>query len=178
MIVRMCSPEEASQVVAYHIRNKEHLRPFYPLYEENYFKESYWQEKLALFKDEFKRDQSLKLFVFLKKEPEKVRGTISFNSILRRAAHYCTLGYGIDEEIMNQGLMTEALEASIKYVFEEMNLHRIMANYIPTNESSARVLRKLGFVVEGYARDYLFLNGEWKDHILTSIVNPQWKNKQ
>ncbi len=46
-----------------------------------------------------------------------------------------------------------------------------MANYVPTNERSGRLLRRLGFTVEGYARDYLCLNGTWQDHILTSLIN-------
>jgi ribosomal-protein-alanine N-acetyltransferase len=29
--------------------------------------------------------------------------------------------------------------------------------------------------VEGYARDYLYINGCWEDHILTSRTNPDWK---
>jgi ribosomal-protein-alanine N-acetyltransferase len=29
--------------------------------------------------------------------------------------------------------------------------------------------------VEGYARDYLLINGRWEDHVLTGIVNPDWK---
>ncbi|HKF75835.1 MAG TPA: 30S ribosomal protein S5 alanine N-acetyltransferase, partial [Candidatus Dormibacteraeota bacterium] len=33
------------------------------------------------------------------------------------------------------------------------------------------VLRRAGFVVEGYARDYLLINGRWEDHMLTAIVN-------
>ena len=47
-----------------------------------------------------------------------------------------------------------------------------MANYIPHNERSGRLLRRLGFMVEGYARDYLFINGAWRDHILTALTNP------
>ena len=39
-----------------------------------------------------------------------------------------------------------ALEASIAYVFDELGLHRVMANHLPTNERSARVLRAMGFV--------------------------------
>jgi ribosomal-protein-alanine N-acetyltransferase len=43
---------------------------------------------------------------------------------------------------------------------------------VPTNERSAALLRRLGFVVEGYARDYLFIGGKFRDHILTSLTNP------
>ena len=80
----------------------------------------------------------------------------------------------------DRGLVGErvrALAAAIAYCFEEMKLHRIMANYMPTNERSARLLRKLGFVPEGFARDYLFLGGTWRDHVLTSLTNPNWKSE-
>jgi ribosomal-protein-alanine N-acetyltransferase len=72
--------------------------------------------------------------------------------------------------------MTEALSIAINYVFEELNLHRIMANYMPHNRRSGNVLKRLGFVVEGYARDYLMINGKWEDHIFTSLINPHWRS--
>ena len=71
--------------------------------------------------------------------------------------------------------MTEAVNAVVEYGFKDKNLHRIMANYIPSNVRSGNLLRRLGFTVEGYARDYLYLNGKWEDHILTSKTNPKWK---
>jgi ribosomal-protein-alanine N-acetyltransferase len=46
-----------------------------------------------------------------------------------------------------------------------------MANYLPTNERSARLLRRLGFVIEGSARDYLFVGGQFRDHVLTALTN-------
>jgi len=36
------------------------------------------------------------------------------------------------------------------------------------------VLRRLGFVPQGYARDYLRIDGEWRDHVLTALVNARW----
>ena len=66
--------------------------------------------------------------------------------------------------------MSEALRAAIDYVFSELRLHRIMANYMPANERSGRLLRRMGFTVEGYARDYMSIAGEWRDHILTSLT--------
>jgi ribosomal-protein-alanine N-acetyltransferase len=51
-----------------------------------------------------------------------------------------------------------------------------MANYMPHNRRSGNVLKRLGFVVEGYARDYLMINGKWEDHIFTSLINPHWRS--
>jgi ribosomal-protein-alanine N-acetyltransferase len=54
-----------------------------------------------------------------------------------------------------------------------LRLHRVMANYVPENERSARVLEKLGFEKEGYARSCLKIAGKWRDHILTAKLNPK-----
>lgn len=70
--------------------------------------------------------------------------------------------------------MSEAVGKAIQYMFEKQKLHRIMANYMPSNERSARLLRKLGFVIEGHAKKYLLINGQWEDHILTSLTNEKW----
>jgi ribosomal-protein-alanine N-acetyltransferase len=83
------------------------------------------------------------------------------------------LGYGLDARHQGQGLMTEALRTACDYAFSAMGLHRIQANHLPENLKSAAVLRRLGFVVEGYARDYLLINGRWRDHVLTALVAPE-----
>ncbi|MGH9831222.1 MAG: GNAT family N-acetyltransferase, partial [Blastocatellia bacterium] len=41
------------------------------------------------------------------------------------------------------------------------------------NSRSGKLLRRLNFVVEGYARDYLCIAGKWEDHIMTSLTNNQ-----
>ena len=47
-----------------------------------------------------------------------------------------------------------------------------MANYRPENDRSRKLLERLGFVREGLARDYLFIDGAWRDHVLTALTNP------
>ncbi len=69
---------------------------------------------------------------------------------------------------------TRRSTATIDYAFRELRLHRIMANYRPENGRSGRLLERLGFVREGYARDYLFIDGAWRDHVLTSKTNPHF----
>ncbi|PIQ43755.1 MAG: hypothetical protein COV52_04750 [Gammaproteobacteria bacterium CG11_big_fil_rev_8_21_14_0_20_46_22] len=67
--------------------------------------------------------------------------------------------------------MSEALRAVIAFVFEEQKLHRLMANYRPENKRSEAVLSNLGFEKEGFAKAYLYLDGAWRDHVLTALVN-------
>ena len=69
--------------------------------------------------------------------------------------------------------MTEIVNSSLTCVFEQLDLHRVMANYVPENERSARVLEKLGFEKEGYAKLYRKIAGKWRDHILTAKPNPK-----
>jgi ribosomal-protein-alanine N-acetyltransferase len=99
-------------------------------------------------------------------------GDCAFTNIVRGPFQACHLGYKLDQKFVGRGLMREGLTSAIDHAFHALKLHRIMANYQPTNERSGRLLRRLGFTIEGYARDYLFLNGGWRDHILTSLVNP------
>ena len=84
-------------------------------------------------------------------------------------------GRALAERAQGNGYMHEALQATNAYVFKELNMHRVMANFMPHNTRSNAVLRRLGFTIEGYARDYLFVNGAWRDHVLTSLTNPDWK---
>ena len=69
-----------------------------------------------------------------------------------------------------QGLMQEVLETALPWAFHKLDMHRVMANYMPRNERSGRLLERLGFEREGYAKRYLQIAGVWEDHVLTSRV--------
>ena len=56
--------------------------------------------------------------------------------------------------------MCEATQQAISFVFENLHLHRIMANYMPVNTRSASLLTRLGFSIEGYAEKYLYINNQ------------------
>ena len=98
-------------------------------------------------------------------------GAATLSQIYRGPFSACYLGYHLDFGFVGQGLMQEALSAVVRHAFESLRLHRIMANYVPTNRRSASVLSRLGFVIEGYAREYVFIDGAWRDHVLTSLTN-------
>ncbi|WP_209313631.1 GNAT family N-acetyltransferase [Jannaschia formosa] len=68
--------------------------------------------------------------------------------------------------------MSKILSAALAHVFDELDFHRVMANHLPENERSARLLSRIGFEREGYAKSYLKIAGRWRNHVLTSKPNP------
>ncbi|MEH1873231.1 GNAT family N-acetyltransferase [Nostoc sp.] len=175
LFLRAAIHEDIPQILKYFIYNKTYLTPFYPLWADGFFTQEYWQYQIENNFIEFINGQSLKLFIFTKKNPTVIIGTVNFSNFVRGAAHFCYVGYSLAESKQGKGYMTEGLKAAIEYLFQELNFHRVMANYMPHNRRSGNVLKRLGFVIEGYARDYLLINGEWEDHIMTSLINPNWQ---
>ncbi|ARV59687.1 alanine acetyltransferase [Nostocales cyanobacterium HT-58-2] len=175
LLLRIGTEDDIPAILKFYRENKAYFTPFCPLWSDNFFTEDYWQNQVENNYLEFINDISLRLFIFYKTDQQIIIGFINFSNFVRRSAQYCNVGYGLAESEQRKGYMTEALQAAISYVFQELKMHRIMANYMPHNQRSGNVLKKLGFVVEGYARDYLLINGKWQDHILTSITNLNWQ---
>lgn len=124
---------------------------------------------------ELEENRSIRFLLFLREHPEgNVIGLCNFSQIFRGPFQACYLGYQIDVAHERKGLMSEAVGRGVQYMFEEQNIHRIMANYMPSNTKSAQLLQKLGFIIEGQAKKYLLINGQWEDHILTSLTNEGW----
>ncbi|MET0386555.1 MAG: GNAT family N-acetyltransferase [Polyangiales bacterium] len=162
----------APWVSRYYVANHDHFREVSPRRPEGFHTESAWAERAITLREESLAGRALQLLLITRDDPRGIAGHINFTNLIRDAFQACYLGYGLDRQVVGSGLLTEALSASIPYVFETLGLHRIMANYIPTNERSGRVLRRLGFNVEGYARDDLQLDDVWKDHIMTALTRP------
>lgn len=168
LIIDALDPKRAAEVVDYFERNRTHLTPWEPARPVGFYGEAFWKKRLQLNRDELISEQSVRLFIEHRATHEII-GTVNFNNIVRGAFQATHLGYSLDESSQGRSYMFEALSAAIATVFAGLGLHRVMANYQPTNERSGRLLRRLGFAVEGYARDYLYIDGAWRDHVLTSV---------
>ncbi len=173
-VLRLPEPAESPAVVAFLKKNRDHLANAGPAWPDDYLTEAYWVNQLTTNLLEFEVERSVRFFIFERSNPEAVVGYANISNIVKGAFHAGILGYGIDKDKEGRSMMKEALQSVITYGFSALNLHRIMANYQPVNERSGGLLRSLGFTVEGYARDYLLINGRWRDHVLTSITNPNW----
>lgn len=174
-LVRLANGDDVRAIVHYYNENRQHLTPFEPLRATGFYTEEFWRNEVEKRLTDASQNNSLKLFIFPKEQPQRILGVINFANFVRGTFQSCTLGYNLAEVEQGKGYMTEGLKAAIDYVFNDWNLHRIMAAYLPHNQRSARVLKRLGFLVEGYAYEYLIINGKWQDHILTSLINRNWK---
>ncbi|MGD9677876.1 MAG: ribosomal protein S5-alanine N-acetyltransferase [Vulcanibacillus sp.] len=174
LTIRLPEYRDIDSIINYYYDNKEYLKPFEPIKPNDFYSRDYWIAHIDLIGNDFNVDRSLKLFIFDNSIPKQIIGMVCLNNIVRGAFQASYLGYSLAESKQGNGYMMEALEGIIDYAFSELKLHRIMANYMPHNKRSGNILKKLGFIVEGYARDYLFINGKWEDHILTSISNNKW----
>ena len=103
-------------------------------------------------------------------QDQKLVGGVTVTNIRRGVAQAGSLGYWMGAAYARQGYMTAAVRALVGFGFSTLKLHRIEAACIPENTASVRLLEKTGFVREGYAREYLCINGIWQDHLLYAQV--------
>jgi ribosomal-protein-alanine N-acetyltransferase len=173
LVLSLPGPEAAGRVLSYLMDSRAHLAPWEPPLPEGYLTLDYQADRLARAREELAADRAVRLYLFDRdNEGGPVLGTANFTQISRGGFQSCMLGYALARSAEGKGLMQEALRAAIDHVWRELMLHRIQATYMPTNERSGRLLRRLGFVIEGYARDYLLIDGAWRDHILAALYRP------
>ena len=171
LLLKSPQPEFAEACAAYYKRNKAFLALYEPKRESSFYEPAH---HLGILADEMKQmhNQTMAPFyLFRKEEPETVVGKINLSNIVWGAFRSCFLGYKLDESYINQGYMTEAVKAVVRYAFEDLGLHRIEGNVMLCNARSMRVLENCGFQSEGIAEKYLKIHGAWEDHVHMVIRN-------
>jgi len=175
LTVRLARPGMQEEMARFlHDNFAGHLDRWSPPAAPAFFTEAFWRDRLAVAVEEFHAGRAARFVLQAGAAEGPVVGTCNYTNIVRGPFLACHLGYQIARSHEGRGLMAEALRATNDFVFREMKLHRIMANYRPENERSGRLLERLGFVREGMAKDYLFIDGAWRDHVLTALVNPRF----
>ncbi|WP_387489890.1 ribosomal protein S5-alanine N-acetyltransferase [Photorhabdus sp. RM96S] len=176
MVVRLVYERDAYRLAEYYSENHEFLKPWEPTRDRSYCQPSGWINRLNLI-IEMQRQGAAFHFLLLDSNENEVIGIANFSNILRGAFHACYLGYSLGEKWQGKGLMYEALQPAIRYMQRQQGMHRIMANYMPDNHRSGKLLERLGFEREGYAKKYLMINGVWQDHVLTALTDEKWSGK-
>ena len=104
------------------------------------------QNLLERWTTEYEKDDYYHWMIVLKEIGEPI-GSLLVTTVGRaQSAH---IGYCIGQKWWHKGIMHEAVQAVIKYLFEEVGYHRVEAMHDPNNPNSGRVMRKCGMKYEG-----------------------------
>lgn len=141
------------------------LTPWEPTWPSDDLSRSAFRRRLKRYVEDQRSDLAYAFLIFRAADHAMVGG-LTLANIRRGVAQAGSIGYWVGSAFARQGIMTAAVRALIPFSFGTLRLHRLEAACIPTNAASIRLLETTGFTREGYARDYLCINGAWQDHLL------------
>lgn len=150
-------------------QSREFLMPWEPTWAHDALSRSAFRRRIRIYGQEWRQGTSYS-FVILRREDEALLGGVTLSNIRRGVAQSGSLGYWIGQPFARRGYMTEALHGLIGFAFDELELHRIEAACLPSNLASRAVLERIGFSEEGFAREFLRINGSWQDHSLFAML--------
>lgn len=100
----------------------------------------------------------------------ELAGQVTVANVVRGAFQSASVGYWVDGRLAGRGVIPTALALVVDHCFTEVGLHRVEANIRPENGPSRRVVDKLGFRQEGLHPRYLYIDGEWCDHLCFALT--------
>jgi [ribosomal protein S5]-alanine N-acetyltransferase len=157
-------------------QSRPFLKPFEPRWTEADLSRQVYNARLKRGREEATQGTDFTFFIFLSVHGnDQLVGGITLSNIRRRAAQFVNLGYWMGEGFAGKGLMTEAVGTTLPFVFGTLGLHRIHAACLPHNMASRRVLEKNGFREEGFAENYLQIDGKWADHVLFGLTRERFE---
>ena len=150
--------------------SREFLTKWEPVWAEDELTRGAFRRRIKRYQKETRLDSAYVFFVF-RANDDTLMGGCTLSNVRRGVTQCCALGYWIGARFARQGFMSDAVHALIPFVFGTLGLHRIEAACLPNNAPSKRLLERVGFQQEGYARAYLSINGQWRDHLLFALLD-------
>jgi ribosomal-protein-alanine N-acetyltransferase len=169
MKIVLAKPGHEVILANFYAVNERHFRRWSPTVPAGHHSVRSWKRRLEERQIELENRLSAH-FIGTDATESYVIGACSLGNIVRGIFQACHIGYSISERYQGSGSMKPIVMHAIDYAFNELKLHRIMANHMPANERSAGLLKSLGFEIEGYAKQYLLIDGKWEDHVLNSLL--------
>jgi len=141
------------------------LTPWEPTWPSDDLTRGAFRRRLKRYAEDQRGDLAYAFLIF-RNDDNAMVGGLTLANIRRGVAQAGSIGYWVGAPFARKGYMTAAVRALIPYSFNTLRLHRLEAACIPDNAASIRLLERTGFKREGYAREYLCINGIWQDHLL------------
>src|ERR1700755_1824786 len=165
VVLRAPQMSDHAEWAALREASRDFLTPWEPAWRADDLARSSFRRRIKSYSEYQRGDLGVAFFVFRKSDDVLVGG-LTLANIRRGCAQAGSLGYWMGAAFARQGYMTAAVGAVLPFAFGTLRLHRVEAACIPANTASVRLLEKAGFKREGFARQYLCIDGVWQDHLL------------
>lgn len=160
--------KDAPALVELLTRNRDFFRAWEPARPDSHLSLAVQRGYLEAASLQHRRDDGYAFGIF--DESDRLIGRVNLNNIVRAAFCNAYIGYYIDHEENGKGYMTQAVDMAVGFAFDRGALHRVQAAVMPGNTASIRVVEKVGFRLEGFAKNYLRIDGAWRDHRIYAIT--------
>ena len=154
--------DHAAALSAAYSRNREHLAPWDPRRDADFFTV---EGQTAAVAGQLAAVRGGLLAAFVLERDGEIVGRVNLNNIVLGALRSAAVGYWVDADHQGRGLATGAVGFACDEAVRR-GLHRVEAGTLLHNTASQRVLERCGFEPYGMAPRFLFIDGEWRDHRL------------
>lgn len=107
-------------------------------------------------------------------ENEEYIGGCGINSLDRKNS-VATIGVWIGKKYHGKGFGSDTLRVLCKFIFDEMNIHKIKLNYFEFNDAGKKCYEAVGFKEEGVNRKELFRYGKYYNTINMGLFKEELK---
>ena len=161
--MRLC---DRSAWVRLRKRNKSWLQPWEATIPGQASFELPFLSALLSYRSEWRADR---MYAFVMLNARELVGQVTIGGVSRGSANTAYIGYWVSESQSGRGITTIGVALATDFCFDQLGLNRVEINVRPENARSIRVAEKLGFTKEGFRRQHLHINGQWRDHHLYAL---------
>ena len=169
-ILRRIVPDDYQMMYENWAKYEEVCRyfPFNPVTDMEIYK-----EKVHKWADNYESDTYFH-WVIEWKENHDLIGTINLGNV-EESCFMSDTCYMLSPQYWGQGIMTEVLQAVLKYAFDEIELNRVQAEVFDGNVASVHVLTKCGMRFEGIARQKYYKKDTFIDTAQYAVLKSDFK---
>jgi len=166
------------------------LRRFIDSDQENEVKQQKVPEVVQFIRDPLNQEEAVEFFkkflkpwsgnenewlgICVEHKSEKVNiGAISFRFQSIESA-VVEIGYRLHTEFQGNGFAIEAVAALVNFIFTRLQVHKIIALCDPDNQSSYKLMEKLGMQREGLLRQHFKIGDHWTDELVYGLLADEW----
>ena len=170
LVLREMRPEDAEAI--FQLFGDEEVMRYRDVLTFTHLEEA--QQFLALVRARYEQGEEMHWGITLKGKDSLI-GTCGYSWHL--GPQFGAIGYDLVRLYWKQGIMTEAVQALLRFGFEVRNLHRVEARVRLGNDASMRLLQRLGFQEEGMLRESLFLDNHFYSVKVFSLLKSEFMDE-